>query len=191
MEELLQKYGYILIFLITLFEGESILLIAGFMAHQGMLDLHTSILSAFLGSTLADQIIFYLMRRNNNFLLKKLKKFDKYYTIAKFYAEKYGSAVVLLARYLYGIRTPLVMIVSLSGINALKFTILNIIAAFVWAISFGYAGFYFGQAAEKFIGDIKRYQFYGWGLIFSIVLILYVISKIRIYQLKKLTGEKR
>lgn len=191
MEELLQKYGYILIFLITLLEGESILLIAGFMAYQGVLDLHLSILSAFIGSTLADQIIFHLMRKNHNFFLKKFKKFEKYYTITKFYVEKYGSAVVLLARYLYGIRTPLIMMVGLNKMNVLKFTILNIIAAFVWAVSFGYAGFYFGHAAERFIGDIKRYQLYGWALIFSIILIIYLISKIRIHQLKKLTGEKK
>jgi len=42
MEELIQKYGYIIIFLITLFEGESVLLIAGFMAYQGLLDLELS-----------------------------------------------------------------------------------------------------------------------------------------------------
>jgi membrane protein DedA with SNARE-associated domain len=191
MEELLQKYGYIIIFLITLFEGETILLIAGFMAYQGLLDLHLSILSAFIGSTLADQIIFHLMRKNGNFLLKKSKKFNKYHTIAKHYVEKYGSAVVLMARYLYGIRTPLVMFVGLGKMNFVKFTILNVIAAFVWAVSFGYAGFYFGHAAEKFIGDIQRVQLYGWVLIAIVILVLYIISRVRIYQLKKLTGEEK
>jgi membrane protein DedA with SNARE-associated domain len=190
MEELIQKYGYIIIFLITLFEGESVLLIAGFMAYQGLLDLELSMISAFIGSTLADQIIFHLMRRNSNFILKKLKKFDKYQTIAKHYVEKYGSAVVLLARYLYGIRTPLVMMVGLSGMSVVKFTVLNLIAAGIWALSFGYAGFYFGHAAERFVGDLKRYQIYGWVLIFSIIFALYVISRIRIRQMKKLTDSK-
>jgi len=190
MEELIQKYGYIIIFLITLLEGETVLLIAGFMAYQGLLDLELSIISAFIGSTLADQIIFHLMRRNSNFILKKFKKFGKYQMIAKHYVEKYGSAVVLLARYLYGIRTPLVMMVGLSGMNALKFTILNLIAAGIWALSFGYAGFYFGHAAEKFIGDLKVYQIYGWILIFSVIFVLYMISRIRIHQMKKLTDSK-
>jgi membrane protein DedA with SNARE-associated domain len=35
---------------------------------------------------------------------------------------------------------------------------LNLIGAAVWATCIGLAGFYFGQAVEAVLGDIKRYE---------------------------------
>ncbi len=38
LEELLSKYGYVAIFVLTFFEGESVLIAAGFLAFSGYLD---------------------------------------------------------------------------------------------------------------------------------------------------------
>jgi membrane protein DedA with SNARE-associated domain len=185
VEELVYKYGYLIIFIVTLLEGETILIIAGFAAYQGYLDLELAILSAFSGSTLADQIFFHIARKNSRYVLRRYRKFNRYYNVIRRYIDRYGSAVVLMARYMYGIRTALIIMVGISGMNKFKFAILNIIAAAIWAVSFGYAGFFFGKVAEEVVGDVQRYQLYGWGILLIAISLLYLVSKLRLKQLKK------
>ena len=60
---LLHQYGYALIFLGTLVEGETILMLGGYFAHRGYLDLGPSSLTAFAGAVCGDQLFFYLGRQ--------------------------------------------------------------------------------------------------------------------------------
>ena len=47
----------------TLLEGESVVVLAGFLSHQRLLHLPYVMLCAFAGSFIADQALFYLGRR--------------------------------------------------------------------------------------------------------------------------------
>ena len=47
MEELIKQYGLVVLFIGTFAEGETILVIAGFLAHQGYLHLPYVLLTAF------------------------------------------------------------------------------------------------------------------------------------------------
>ena len=59
MEHLIDTYGYWAVLLATFPEGETILVIAGFAAHQGYLTLMPVILAAFAGSLCGDQLFFF------------------------------------------------------------------------------------------------------------------------------------
>src|SRR5512143_230365 len=63
LEELVLQYGYLAVFIGTLLEGETILVLAGFAAHQGYLNLGLTMLAAFAGSATGDQLWFLLARR--------------------------------------------------------------------------------------------------------------------------------
>ena len=52
--EFVAAYGYLAVLLGTLLEGETVLLLAGFAAHQGHLAIHWVLLIAFIGGTLGD-----------------------------------------------------------------------------------------------------------------------------------------
>ena len=54
LEYLITTYGYPALFLGTFLEGETILIIAGIAAFEGMLDIHQAILTAFIGSMSGD-----------------------------------------------------------------------------------------------------------------------------------------
>ena len=55
ISELISQYGYWALFAGTLLEGETWLILAGFAAHQGYLQLHWVMLIAMTGGFLGDQ----------------------------------------------------------------------------------------------------------------------------------------
>ncbi len=152
METLLREYGYLLIFAITLFEGETVLLIAGILAHQGFLNLELCMLSAFLGSTVGDQIFFQFARQEGLTFVRKFKYVAAVLPRAERLVKKYGSYVVLLSRYLYGLRTALVVMCGLGKMPTLKFSSLNIVASMIWAVSYGFLGYFFSKAIGSITG---------------------------------------
>ena len=63
LELLIENYGYLAILILTFFEGETIVILAGVAAHLGLLELQWVMLAALLGSFGGDQLWFYIGRR--------------------------------------------------------------------------------------------------------------------------------
>ena len=71
LESLIDTYGYLAILVGTFFEGETVLVLGGFAAHRGYLDLPGVILAAFVGTLLGDQLFFVLGRWHSEKILAK------------------------------------------------------------------------------------------------------------------------
>lgn len=157
-ETFITHFGYLAILLGTFLEGETILVLAGLAAHRGYLDLPLVILAAFVGTLLGDQLYFYLGRRHSEWLLKrhpawrfKIERVDRI-------LSRYQTIMLLSFRFLYGFRTLSPFVIGMSSIRTWKYIFLNLIGAAVWTVFIAYAGYYFGQAVELFLGDIKRFE---------------------------------
>ncbi|WP_217994833.1 DedA family protein [Methylogaea oryzae] len=74
LHEIISQYGYIALFIGTFLEGETILLVAGYLAHEGHLGLTLAILSAFLGTFAGDQTFFFLGRARASSFWKSVKR---------------------------------------------------------------------------------------------------------------------
>ncbi|WP_347987990.1 DedA family protein [Methylomonas sp. AM2-LC] len=156
----LNDYGYYALFIITFLEGETVLIIAGFLASTGHLALPWVIVSAFLGTFAGDQTFFYLGRFKGIAFLEKRpswhRKTDKVFDLLR----RHQIKVVLGFRFIYGVRNVTPFVIGASRMNPAKFFALNFIGALVWAIIFGCVGYQFGHVAEAMIGDIKKYEVY-------------------------------
>jgi membrane protein DedA with SNARE-associated domain len=152
MEILLSQYGYLLIFVITLFEGETVLIISGILASQGFLNIELSILSAFLGSTIGDQMFFHFARHEGYRFVKKFKYVWAVLPRAEKLVKRHGIRTVLFARYLYGLRLGLVVMCGLVKMPVAKFSLYNAGAALVWAVSYGFLGYFFSVAIVSVVG---------------------------------------
>ena len=75
LAQLLADYGYLAVFIGCLLEGETILVLAGFAAQQGLLSLPIVVTLAFVGGTLGDQIFFFIGKRYGESLLRRLPRF--------------------------------------------------------------------------------------------------------------------
>jgi len=78
MEELfigwLKEYGYAILFLWSIVEGEMGLIMGGIMSHTGDMQYFMTVLVAGLGGFTGDQIYFYVGRFNKGFIQRKLHK---------------------------------------------------------------------------------------------------------------------
>ncbi|MCI0667721.1 MAG: DedA family protein, partial [Methylococcaceae bacterium] len=76
MEELLiewlKEYGYIILFLWSILEGETGLIMGGVLCHTGDMSYPVAVLVAGLGGFAGDQIYFYIGRFNKGFIQTKL-----------------------------------------------------------------------------------------------------------------------
>jgi len=158
LEELIVKYGYLALFIGTYLEGETILIIAGYLAQDEILDLPLVILFALLGSFAGDQTFFFIgYFKGISFLNKRpsLKNnADKAFRLL--YRHQIG--LILGFRFLYGIRNVTPFVIGCSGFPPLRFFALNFLGALVWAISFASLGYHLGNFAETVLDDIERYE---------------------------------
>ncbi|MCX6796576.1 MAG: hypothetical protein NTW06_03705 [Candidatus Falkowbacteria bacterium] len=74
LQLLIQTYGYFAILAGTFLEGDIILAIGGFLAHQEYLSLPLVILAGFGGAFISDQFFFWLGRKKGGALLKKITR---------------------------------------------------------------------------------------------------------------------
>jgi membrane protein DedA with SNARE-associated domain len=165
LPELIETYGYWVVFGGTLLEGESVLLLAGFAAYSGLLELHTVIGVAIAGSFLGDQLWFLLGRTHGAKLLARYPRYAARAAQAEALLAKWHTPIILAVRFLYGLRTVLPFTIGMSRIPTLRFQLLNFAGAVLWASSGAVAGYLFGNAIENILGHIHRYEKYAFAFL--------------------------
>jgi membrane protein DedA with SNARE-associated domain len=161
LSELIETYGYWVVLIGTLLEGESVLLLAGYAAYSGLLELHWVIAVAVFGSFMGDQLWFYLGRTRGASMLARFPSYAAPAQRAQELLDRYHTPIILALRFLYGLRTVLPFVIGMSStISTLRFQVLNLIGAILWATLGTVLGYLFGTAIETVLGDIHRYQKY-------------------------------
>ncbi len=160
LEHLVTNYGYIGVLIGTFLEGKTILVIAGFMSHRGYLELPLVILAAFTGTLAGDQLYFYIGRIKDKAFLEKRPKWQPKVNRVQNLLVKHQTLLILGFRFIYGVRTVTPFILGMSKVSPLKYLLLNICGALLWAIVFGVAGYYFGFTLELLAGKIKKYEIF-------------------------------
>lgn len=160
-ELLLQKFGYLAVFVGTFLEGETILVMGGFFAERGYLLLPFVILTAFAGSYVGHVCWFWLGRSQGVRLLDRFPRLKKHFGKGIRLFERYGAPAIFITQWLYGLRITCAVIIGISKISTIKFLLYEALTCFVWAIVIGTAGFYFGRAVERVLGKAAHIEKYG------------------------------
>lgn len=158
LEELVANYGYVAIVIGTFLEGETILVLGGFAAHRGYLELPWVIVCAFLGSFVGDQAFFYIGRKNGEKMLQKRPHWQAKAGKVLAMMDKHQTALILGFRFLYGLRSVTPFLLGAAKVSPARFFVLNMIGAGVWAIAIGSLGYSFGYAIEAMLGNLKHYE---------------------------------
>ena len=164
IEALLQTYGYYALFIGTFLEGETILVLAGFLAHQGYMELRWVILLAFLGSLSGDTLVFHIGRWKGRAFLARRPHWDKRAAHVQRALDKYQIYAVLSFRFFYGLRNFTPFVIGSTGFSPKRFFLLNAAGAAIWAVVVGSGGYIFGEAISLFFEDVRKYVL--WLLLF-------------------------
>ncbi len=164
MEELfigwLKEYGYIILFLWSILEGEIGLIMAGIMTHTGDMNYFFAVFVAGLGGFTGDQIYFYIGRFNKGYIQRKLHKQRRKFAIAHLLLKKYGWPIIFAQRYMYGLRTVIPMSIGLTKYSGKQFAFINLISAWVWAAITITPAYIFGAEILVLLNYAKQHWYF-------------------------------
>ncbi len=158
LASLVQTYGYLAVFVGTLLEGETILALAGLAAHRGYLALPWVIAVAALGGFLGDQIYFLVGRRSGARVLARFPGLAPGIERIARLVGRYGAPIVVLGRFMYGLRAAGPIAIGMTGMHWARFAALNALGAAVWAALVASLGYALGNALTLALGDLKRIE---------------------------------
>ncbi len=171
----LATYGYIGLFIYSLGGGFVALMAASVLSYMGKMDLATSMVIAFTANVIGDNLLFYLARNQKEILYTYLKKHRRKLALAHLKMKQYGSWIILIQKFIYGIKTLIPIAIGLTKYDLKKFTILNILSAVIWTFVIGLGSFYFGGTLMHLYGIIISKPY------IAIIVVLLLIILIWIY----------
>jgi membrane protein DedA with SNARE-associated domain len=152
-------WPYLITFVWTFFEGETFVLIAGFLASQkhpetlvALLDWRWLFLAAWIGSFTGDQCYFWLGRHFGPRLLRRMPRWRGPVDDALVWLKRYNIGFILSFRFIYGVRNFASFAMGVSGLDWRRFLVLNFMAAGMWAASFVGIGMLLGTMFKEFVG---------------------------------------
>ncbi|KRP63109.1 DedA family protein [Pseudomonas trivialis] len=174
LQQFLHDFGYFALFLGTFFEGETILVLAGFLAFREYMDIKLVVVVAFFGSYAGDQLWYYMGRKHGRKLLARKPRWQLMGDKALEHIRKHPDIWVLSFRFVYGLRTVMPVAIGLSGYPPLRYLVLNGIGAAIWAAALGAAAYHFGAVLEGMLGSVKKYELWVLGALLLLGVVLWL-----------------
>ena len=173
---LISDYGYFAVFVGTLLEGEAILMLAAYAAHQDYLSLPLVIVVAFFGATLGDQFFFLLGRRYGTRLLERFPTLRERAARVDRLLLRYHGGVIIGIRFAYGLRIAGPITIGMSTLPASRFFFFNAVGALIWAPLIAGVGYLFGHTMDWLLVDFKRFEAIGFVALIGILAVVAVIG---------------
>ncbi|MFZ5433709.1 MAG: DedA family protein [Calditrichota bacterium] len=181
----IQTYGYPLILIGTFFEGEMVLLAAGFFVKRGYLEWWPVWLIAAAGAMIGDQTFFRLGRKYGERIISKLpRRVRAPLRQARRLIHRNLIYVLSVMRFLIGMRILLPTMLGTTKVSAWRYTIFNTITALLWSGVFLSLGYLFGAAAEQIVRRVEKIE---------MTILIIVVAVAVVYQLlvRRLVMRKR
>lgn len=167
LEPIITQYGYFAVGgLLTLEDfglpvpGETVLIAAAFYAGLGQLNIFLVMIIAFLGAVIGDNIGFAIGQYGGHPLVLRYGKYvfithERLRRLEEFF-NRNGAKVVVVARFIEGLRQLNGIIAGLSEMKWPRFIVFNMIGAALWVSVWSMVGYFGGSHIQTFL----RYQAY-------------------------------
>lgn len=157
--DLIAKYGYVILFLYSLGGGFIALVGASVLSFAGKMDLSLSIFVAIVANFLGDWLLFYIARYQKSMMQPYLTQHRRKLALVHILMRKYGSIIIVVKKYIYGLKTLVPLAIALTPYSLAKFNLYNAIGAIVWGISIGLLGYFSGGILIKGFEMLGEYPF--------------------------------
>jgi membrane protein DedA with SNARE-associated domain len=150
--------AYILLFLAILVEEDAAILPAAFLVHQGRMRF-AYVLPVCVAASFLLHLVLYVvsLRWGREAFAKRAQKDSRCAWLQSSFQSRYQSWLIL-SRFLWGLRYPIVSIAALANIKFWEFLILDAVGCVLWALFMLIIGFYFGDAIEAMGQHLRHYD---------------------------------
>jgi membrane protein DedA with SNARE-associated domain len=152
-----EQYGVLGVFLTAAAEGEIGVLVGGAMAHLGRLNPVMVGLAGWVGSFLSTQAFFHIGRSQRSGRWVKRVKKRRAFARAMKWIERRPRLFCFFYRFVYGFRIAGPVGISLSKVDSSTFAVINLASALLWAIGATWLGWWAGPTVADKLG-----QWFDW-----------------------------
>jgi membrane protein DedA with SNARE-associated domain len=158
LPHLIETWGYWVLAIGCLLEGETVLALAGFAAHRGHLDFGVVLVVAAIAGFTGDQIFYWIGRRHGHRVLRRFPAVAEQAGRVHALIERHHDWLIVTVRFMYGLRIAGPILIGSAGIPPGRFAAYNALGAALWAVLVAGFGWVFGEAVEKMLGDMHRIE---------------------------------
>jgi membrane protein DedA with SNARE-associated domain len=188
LQPTLDHYGYLAIVGLVLLEdfgipvpGETVLILGAVYAGTGRLNIVLVALLAFCGALIGDNIGFAighfggrrLAERFGRYVFLTPERLDK----ATDFFERHGGKIIIIARFVEGLRQANGIIAGTSGMHWRRFLVFNAIGAALWVGVWVTIGYVSGSHIDSIYAAAIRYDAY-IGIAVVVLLIAYIARRL-------------
>jgi membrane protein DedA with SNARE-associated domain len=156
--ELLAHYGYLAVFVIGLFEGETILMLGAYAVHQGYLSMLPLIGCGALAAFCADQFYFHVGRRKGSEWLAARPKMASHFERVSGFIARHPVATIFLMRFAWGFRIVMPAALGMGTMSAIAYALLDAVAALLWATVVALFGVEVTGVVHAWVGRLRPYE---------------------------------
>jgi membrane protein DedA with SNARE-associated domain len=171
LEPALNNYGYLAVAGLVLIEdfgvpvpGETVLILGAVYAGTGRLSVVLVGLLAFLGAIIGDNIGFAIGHFGGRRLVERFGRYifltPERVAKATGFFERHGGKVIVVARFIEGLRQANGIIAGITGMHWARFLAFNAIGAALWVAVWTSVGYFSGSHINKIYDDAIRYDTY-------------------------------
>lgn len=194
VRNLLLAHGYIVVFVGAAVDnfglpasGDVVLFAGGWFANQGQAALPLVMLSGFAGALTSDNAVYWIGRIGGRPLIDRVLKMrilhflvdEKSLAKVEGYFERHGGKTVLVGRFGPGLRSMTPLFAGVTRMRYYQFIPYNLSAATVWAITYTFVGYVFGEYWNDLLAVAKSFG-YGVVALVAVVVAIYFLRRRRI-----------
>lgn len=172
INHLISQYGYAALVIGSVAEGETITLLGGVAAHQGLLRFWLVVVSVALGGMIGDQLLYLVGRRYGTKILRRFSRHRDKIHQAQSLIRRHPYLFVIGSRFMYGFRIIGPLLIGTSRLRPKIFLPLNIVGAIVWALLFTTLGYIGGEVIGPWLHQFDQHVKRWIWLILAIVLVV-------------------
>lgn len=188
INSLIEQYGYAALVIGSVAEGETITLLGGVAAHQGLLRFPLVVAAVALGGMIGDQLLYFLGLRFGPALLKRLSKHRNKIRRAQRLIQRHPYLFVIGTRFMYGFRIIGPILIGASRLPPKIFLPLNILGAIAWALIFTTLGYLGGEVIGPWLHNLDQHlKHWAW---LMLVVALVVAARLWLKRREKKRGEE-
>ncbi|EDC4440872.1 DedA family protein [Salmonella enterica subsp. enterica serovar Enteritidis] len=169
---LITHYGYAALVIGSMAEGETVTLLGGVAAHQGLLKFPLVAAAVALGGMMGDQLLYLLGRCYGGKILRRFPRYHTKIRRAQKMIQRHPYLFVIGTRFMYGFRVVGPLLIGASRLPPKIFLPLNIVGALIWALLFTTLGYLGGEVIAPWLHDLDQHLRHGVWLILDIVLVV-------------------
>ena len=169
------------------YPSDAFVLVFSFLAGQGHFDVYIMYPVIVLGSLTGIMVLYHIGEKKGDALLELMARsfLGRIFPVkmierAKAVFIKRGDLIVLLNRFLPGMRAPLCFAAGIVKINKKKFFWYSLISVLLWNMFLVIIGFYVGSTWSEAANFLKQYN-----IIAAVVLIILIIIFTVVYFRKR------